>query len=73
MKWSTTTPAQTLATGEYEWRVRRQDAATRFGGASDRSSFTVAESLVVLDSPTANGTVAPRDAVFLWHPLSRSG
>ncbi len=70
VKWSATTASQSLAPGQYEWQVRRKDARKRFGGWSTRAPFTVSESLVTLDSPSANGSVAPRDSVFSWQPLA---
>ncbi|CUR60125.1 exported hypothetical protein [metagenome] len=66
VQWSPTTAAQALAPGEYEWRVRRLDAQNKLGGWSAKQVFIVSNSAPTLISPSAGGTVAPRDSVFTW-------
>jgi hypothetical protein len=72
VKWSASASSQSLAPGAYEWSVRRKDARSRFGGWSARKPLTISESLVTLNAPTANGTVAPRDSVFSWQAVARA-
>lgn len=69
VKWSATTSAQSLAPGLYEWRVRRKDARARFGGWSERRPLAISESVVTLNAPVGNSSVAPRDSVFSWQGL----
>lgn len=69
VRWAPATAGQSLAPGEYEWRVRRRDALNRFGGWSARSTFTVANDKPTLVSPSAGGQVTARDSLLTWDPV----
>lgn len=69
VQWSPSTASQSLAPGEYEWRVRRLDAQNKLGGWSAKQAFTVSSSAPTLVSPASGGAVAPRDSVFTWSEM----
>ncbi len=70
VQWSPSTTAQSLAPGDYEWRVRRKDAKDRVGGWSSKADLTVTNVAPTLTAPSPGGGVAPRDAVFRWSAVS---
>lgn len=70
VRWAPTTKGQSLAPGEYEWRVRRRDARNRFGGWSTKSTFVVANERPALVSPVAGGTASARDSLLTWDPVA---
>jgi hypothetical protein len=72
VKWAARSASQALPKGTYEWRVRRADAQSRFGGWSARSPFEVAATPVTLESPIAGALVAPRDVVLTWQAAQES-
>jgi hypothetical protein len=65
-KFSAWAPTTSLASGDYAWRVRRNDADNRPGPWSAGRTFTLQSAKPTLTAPANGATVAAKTLLFTW-------
>ena len=65
-KFSAWAPTTSLASGDYAWRVRRNDADNRPGPWSAGRTFTLQSAKPTLTAPANGATVAANTLLFTW-------
>ena len=65
-KFSAWAPLTSLPSGDYAWRVRRNDADNRAGPWSNARTFTLQAAAPSLTAPANAATVSPSNLVFTW-------
>ena len=65
-KFSAWAPTTSLASGDYAWRVRRNDADNRAGPWSAARTFTLQAAKPGLTAPANGATVAANTLLFTW-------
>jgi hypothetical protein len=65
-KFSAWAPTTSLASGDYAWRVRRNDADNRPGPWSVGRTFTLQSAKPTLTAPASGATVAANTLLFTW-------
>jgi len=69
-KFSAWAPTTSLPSGDYAWRIRRNDADGRAGPWSDARTFTLLAAAPSLTAPANAATVAAKTLLFTWTAVS---
>ena len=69
-KFSAWAPTTSLPSGDYAWRVQRDDADNRPGPWSDARTFTLLAAAPSLTAPANAATVAANTLLFTWTAVS---